>query len=115
MNIRPTDNNNKISNNNGDWFNGFFDFGRRGIMGRRGRNGGWGLGGLPDMDPFRAYEEMENEMSRMLGQFSDIQTNAPKELVREYQTPDGAKVRGGSTVRILDDHRARRQAKGKGV
>ncbi len=50
-------------------------------------------GGLFDLDPFRAYEEMEDEMSRMLGQFSDIHKNAPKELIREYQTPDGAKVR----------------------
>jgi HSP20 family protein len=56
-------------------------------MGRRRK------GRLLDLDPFRAYEEMENEMSRMFGQFSDIQSNAPKDLIREYQTPDGAKVR----------------------
>jgi len=48
---------------------------------------------LLDLDPSRAYEEMEDEMSRILGHFSDIQANAPKELVKEYQTPDGAKVR----------------------
>ncbi len=79
MNIRP------IDNNDDDWFNRFFDFGRSGMRSRKG--------GLLDLDPFRAYEEMENEMSRIFGQLSDIQTNAPKELIREYQTPDGAKVR----------------------
>src|SRR5215203_2687715 len=83
MNIRPT-------NNDDDWFNSFFDFGRSGL---RRRNGRRGLGGLLDIDPFRAYEEMEDEMSRIFGQFSDIQTNAPNELVREYQTADGTKVR----------------------
>jgi HSP20 family protein len=85
MNIRPTGN-----NKDDDWFNSFFDFGQSGL---RRRNSRRGLGGLLDLDPFRAYEEMEDEMSRIFGHLSDIQTNAPKELVREYQTPDGAKVR----------------------
>jgi HSP20 family protein len=85
MNIRPTDN-----NKNDDWFNSFFDFGQSSL---RRRNGRLGLGRLLDIDPFRAYEEMEDEMSRIFGKLSDIQTNAPKELVREYQTSDGAKVR----------------------
>src|SRR5215210_4598921 len=58
-----------------------------------GRSGGNTGRGFFDMDPFRAFEEMEEEMGWMFGQFQDIQTNAPKELVREYQTPDGAKVR----------------------
>src|SRR5919112_3917459 len=84
MNIRP------IDNNDDDWFSSFFDFGRSGL---RSGNGRRGLGGLLDLDPFRAYEEMEDEMSRIFGKLSDIQTNAPKELVREYQTPDGDKVR----------------------
>ena len=84
MNIRPTD------NNDDDWFNSFFDFGQSGL---RRRNGRRALGGLLDLDPFRAYDEMEDEMSRIFGKLSDIQTNAPKELVREYQTGDGAKVR----------------------
>jgi HSP20 family protein len=85
MNIRPTDN-----NDDDDWFNSFFDFGQSSL---RRRNGRLGLGRLLDIDPFRAYEEMEDEMSRIFGKLSDIQTNAPKELVREYQTSDGAKVR----------------------
>ena len=58
-----------------------------------GSSGGNKGRGFFDMDPFRAFEEKEEEMGRMFGQFQDIQTNAPKELVREYQTPDGAKVR----------------------
>lgn len=32
-------------------------------------------------------------MGRMFGQLKGIQTNAPKELIMEYQTPDDAKVR----------------------
>ncbi len=58
-----------------------------------GRSGGNTGRGFFDMDPFSAFEEMKEEMGRMFGQFQDIQTNAPKELVREYQTPDGGKVR----------------------
>src|SRR6187397_846282 len=36
---------------------------------------------------------MEDEMSKIFGKLSDIQTKVPKEIVREYQTSDGAKVR----------------------
>jgi HSP20 family protein len=32
-------------------------------------------------------------MNRMFNVFNDLSTNAPKELVREYQTQDGGKVR----------------------
>ena len=32
-------------------------------------------------------------MERIFKQFNNIQSTAPKELVREYQTPDGTKVR----------------------
>jgi HSP20 family protein len=79
MSIRHKDN-----NNDDDWFNRFFDFGGM-------RRSGWGR--LFDMDPFREFEDMEKEMGRAFGQLSDIQTNAPKELIREYQRPDGTKVR----------------------
>ena len=58
-----------------------------------GSSGGNKGRGFFDLDPFRAFEEMEEEMGKMFGQFQDIQTNAPKELIREYQIPDGAKVR----------------------
>src|SRR3954453_11673520 len=32
-------------------------------------------------------------MSIMFNVFNDLSTNAPKELVREYETPEGGKVR----------------------
>src|SRR5919107_720667 len=82
------DNNNK-NNSNGDLlpidnlFNRFFNLG--GL--RKG-------GSLFDMDNLlRDFDEMHKEMNRMFNQFSDIQSNPPKELVREYQTSEGEKVR----------------------
>ena len=36
---------------------------------------------------------MHREMNRMFNVFNDISTNAPKELVREYETSEGGKVR----------------------
>jgi len=44
-------------------------------------------------DFFRELEDMQREMEKMLNQFNDIQSNPPKELVREYQTSEGKKVR----------------------
>jgi HSP20 family protein len=46
-----------------------------------------------DRDFFRDFEDMEKEMERMFNQFNDISANAPKELIREYQTSEGEKVR----------------------
>lgn len=83
MNIRSID-----DNNDDGWFNSFFDF-RSGVR-RRIREGRIGLF---DIDPVREFENMEKEMARMFDQIKDIQTNAPKNLLREYQIPDGAKVR----------------------
>ena len=57
-----------------DWFKRFF---------------GSGFG----TDIFRAFDEMQREMQRLSNQFNDIQSNAPKELVREYETSEGDKVR----------------------
>jgi HSP20 family protein len=45
------------------------------------------------MDPFKEFDDMQREMDNMYGQLQDIQTNAPKELIREYQTPDGTTIR----------------------
>src|SRR5262245_47761372 len=57
-----------------DWFRRFF-----------GRGSG---------DIQRQFDEMRMEMERMFQeQFKDIQTKAQKELVREYETPGGGKVR----------------------
>jgi len=71
-------NNNNINNNiiPLDLFNRFFGSGRRGLFDIR--------------DMFRSFNDMHKEMDRM---FNDVSNNAPKELVREYQTSDGANVR----------------------
>ena len=62
-----------------DLFNRFFGVGRRGLL---------------DMgDMFRGFDDMHKEMDRMFNVFNDISKDAPKELVREYQTSDGANVR----------------------
>ena len=61
-----------------DWFS---RGGRRLFGGRRG-------------DIFGQFYEMRREMERMFEeQFKDIQTRAPKELIREYETPEGGKVK----------------------
>jgi HSP20 family protein len=44
-------------------------------------------------DMFRDFDDMQREMQRMYDQFTDIQTNTPKELIREYETSEGDKVR----------------------
>ena len=67
---------------NYDWFKRFF-VGSSNNMRR----------GFFDRDVFKEFEDMQQDMERMFNQFSDIQSNAPKELVREYQTQDGGKVR----------------------
>jgi HSP20 family protein len=84
MSIKP------IDNNNNNWYNRFFDFGS-GMSRRRNRTLDWDRS-LFSMDPFKEFDDMEREMDSMFGRLSDIQANAPKEMVREYQTSDGAKV-----------------------
>ena len=64
-----------------DWYRNFF-----------GRNTSKNRGRFFD-DYFAGFEEMQDEMERIFKQFNNIQSSAPKELVREYQTPDGTKVR----------------------
>jgi HSP20 family protein len=67
-----------------DWFNRFFgSF----PLGRGG-----GRGGFDDM--FRGFDEMRREMEREFEEsFKEIETKAPKDLIREYETPEGGKVR----------------------
>jgi HSP20 family protein len=68
-----------------DWFNRFFG-------GRRRSGRGEGFFGFPDV--FRGFDEMRGEMEREFeNTFKNIETKAPKDLVREYQTPSGGKVR----------------------
>ena len=68
-----------------DWFNRFFG----NISNRR-----TGVPSLFDTrDIFKEFEDMHKEIDRMFDTFNNISSNAPKELVREYQTPEGEKVR----------------------
>ena len=70
-----------------DWFRRFFG----GTGGGRGRSRGSGSGAG---DIFREFEDIRSEMERMFEeQFRDIQSTAPKELVREYETAEGDKIR----------------------
>src|SRR6266516_4743903 len=66
-----------------DWFNRFFGAGSR-----RGGRGGEGIFGFPDI--FSGFDEIRREFEE---QFKDIETKAPKDLVREYETAGGGKVR----------------------
>lgn len=70
-----------------DWINRFFDTGF-------GRRRGGGLRGFFDTrDIFGGLDEMHEEMNRMFDVFNNISNTAPKELVREYETKEGDKVR----------------------
>ena len=77
---------------------------------------GRGRGSWFGSDTPRQFDEMRREMENMLeDQFRGIES-AAKDLVREYQTPEGTKVRGRSNcLRIFNDHRSRWQAKGKRI
>ncbi len=63
-----------------DWFNRFFGFGG---LPRRGR-------GSYFSDMSRELDEMRRDMEES---FRDIEKKAPKGLIREYETPEGGKVR----------------------
>jgi HSP20 family protein len=67
-----------------DWFNRFFGTG--------GRRGGEGFFGFPDI--FRGFDDMRREMQKEFEDaFKNMQVKAPKDLVKEYQTAGGDKVR----------------------
>ncbi|HSA75878.1 MAG TPA: archaeal heat shock protein Hsp20 [Candidatus Nitrosocosmicus sp.] len=71
-----------------DWINRFFNTG----FGRPwGRVRGRGL--LDTRDLFADFDDIHEEMNRMFDVFNNISNNAPKELVREYETKEGGKVR----------------------
>jgi HSP20 family protein len=71
-----------------DWFNRFFGGSSR----KSGRGGGEGFFGFPDI--FRGFDDMRKEMERQFEQqFKDIESKAPKDLVKEYETSTGGKVR----------------------
>ena len=61
------------------------------IFGGSSRRSG-GFFGFPDV--FKGFDEMRSEMERGFeNAFKNIQVKAPKDLVKEYQTPGGGKVR----------------------
>ncbi len=67
-----------------DWFGRFF--------GRSSSRRSGGFFGFPDV--FRGFDEMRREMERGFEDaFKNMQAQAPKDLVKEYQTPGGGKVR----------------------
>jgi HSP20 family protein len=68
-----------------DWLSRFFGS-------RQSRRGGGGFFGFPDI--FSNFDQMRREMEREFEDtFKNIETKAPKDLVREYETPGGGKVR----------------------
>lgn len=78
-----------------DWFNRFF-------------GGNWPFSRRSS--PFEGFDEMRREMEREFEEnLKDIEDKVPKDLVREYVTEDGAKVREigplvyGSTTTIGPD------------
>ena len=70
-----------------DWFRRFLGGGGSSSSGRSR-----GQFGFDDM--FRGFEEMRREMERQFeDQLKNFQSTVPKDLVREYETPEGGKVR----------------------
>jgi HSP20 family protein len=68
-----------------------FDWFRR-FLGGGGSGRSRGQFGFDDM--FRGFEEMRREMERQFeDQLKNFQSTVPKDLVREYETPEGGKVR----------------------
>jgi len=68
-----------------DWINRFFEI-------SLGKDGGRGLG-LFNKYGFSDFDDIHKEMNRIFDVFNNISNNAPKELVREYETKEGEKVR----------------------
>ena len=64
-----------------DWYKRFFS--------GRSAFGGWGFD-----DMFREFDEIRKEMNRTFSeQFKNIENRVPKSLIKEYETPEGGKVR----------------------
>ena len=64
-----------------DWYKRFFS--------GRSTFGGWGFD-----DMFREFDEIRKEMDRTFSeQFKNIENRVPKNLIKEYETREGGKVR----------------------
>jgi len=71
-----------------DWFRRFFN------NSNRFGYGGFSDSDLFDMNPFRDFDEIRSQMQKMFDEFNDSNHDTTsKELVKEYQTPDGSKIR----------------------
>jgi HSP20 family protein len=71
-----------------DWFTRFFNTGSWPFS----RRGGTGINYFGEM--LRGFDEMRREMERQFKEsFKNIEMKAPKDLIREYETPEGGKVR----------------------
>lgn len=66
------------------WYRNFFE---QGLNNRRN------FMNFFNVDFFKEFNLMQEEMERILNQFNEIRYNPPKELVRVYQTQNGNKVR----------------------
>ena len=67
-----------------DWYRNFFE---------QGLNNRKDFMNFFNMNFFKEFNLMHEEMERIFNQFNEVKYNPPKELVREYQTQDGNKVR----------------------
>ena len=82
-----------------DPYNFFREFFGGSGGGRRRRREGRGFsgsssGGWNFDDIFREFDDMRRETERMFSeQFKNIENKVPKDLIKEYETPKGAKVR----------------------
>ena len=71
-----------------DWFTRFFNTGNWPFR----RRGGTDMNYFGEM--LRGFDEMKREMERQFEEsFKNIEMKAPKDLIREYETPEGGKVR----------------------
>ncbi|MGA9841687.1 MAG: archaeal heat shock protein Hsp20 [Nitrososphaeraceae archaeon] len=68
-----------------DWFTRFFSTGIWPFARRAG-----GRSGSYFEDMFRVFDEMRSEFEE---QFKNIENRAPKDLIREYESPGGGKIR----------------------
>jgi HSP20 family protein len=81
-----------------DWLRRFFsNSGLQGMISGSIRSSGrraedW-FGDDDDDDTFAGFDQMRKMEKMFEEQIEDVQAKAPKELVREYETPEGGKVR----------------------
>ena len=82
-----------------NYFRQFFGVGSSGTSRirrkRQGRDAGlFGTGSWNFDDLLREFDEMRNEMERAFSDsFKNIENRIPQDLVKEYETPEGEKVR----------------------